>query len=192
MQRLAGVFFHWLPLGAALAGLCGIFYLTTESLLRTAQNDPQVQIADDSARSLAAGASPAELVPRYQIDIRESLAPFLAIYDASGTALESSGILGGAPPKLPAGLFEHTRLSGESRLTWQPDAATRIALVVRLVPDTRNWFVAAGRNMREGEARAAALAKTTLFAFGALLIVTFLLELLGERLRRRAMARGSA
>ena len=185
MKRLHIVFFHWLPLAAVIVGVCGMFYLSTQYFFRTALNDPQIQFTEDGARALKAGVPPSDIVPRYIFDAGESLSPFIAVFDADGNSLESSAYIDGKPLKLPAGVFQVAKAVGENRVTWQPNSTMRIALVVRRVEDERGYFVVAGRNMREGEAREAAFTEAILFALGALLLVTFLLELFGDYVRHR-------
>lgn len=80
---------------------------------------------------------------------------------------------------------------GENRVTWQPEPGIRIALVVRPVGNDSGRFVAAGRNMREAESRVDSLSLMTLLAVVITLIVTFLLEMLGDAIRRRITAQAT-
>ena len=188
MQRLYIVFFHWLPLAAAITGICGSMYLVVQYSFRASLNDPQIQMVGDAVRALEAGSVPAEVVPRHLFDAGKSLSPFIAVYDESGNPLESSAYIDGKPPKPPEGVFKSARETGENRVTWQPNPETRIALVVRPVTMESGYFVAAGRNMREVEAREAVLTDIVGFSYGAILILTFLLEFLGDYLRRRGQS----
>ena len=158
----------WIPLAIAITGLCGLVYATVQQNYRQSLNDPQIQMAEDGAAALARGAPPAEIVPRGTlINADASLAPFIAVFDAQGMPLESSASVGGAPPKPPIGIFaaardnrgKDTSESYENRVTWQPSLGTRIALVVKFVPE-KQQFVAAGRNMREVENREENLSRT--------------------------------
>ncbi len=189
MNRFNGLFFHWLPLGAAIIGICGLLYVTVQQNYRQSLNDPQIQIAEDGARALASGKKPVDVVPRGTIiNISEDLAPFIAIFDKDGNPLESSAIIDNALPKPPAGVFEHAKSYGENKVTWQPNSSTRIALVVRPVPDNSGWFVASGRNMREVEKREDDLTKMIGAGMVAVLILSFILDSAGDFWRRRAMS----
>ena len=188
MTKTPGVISHWLPLAVATIGLCGLVYVTVHQNYRQSLNDPQIQIAEDGAAALAAGKQPAEIVNRGSlIDAGKSLAPFIAVYDAKGTTLEASGLVNGKPPKPPVGVFDHAKQWGENRVTWQPDPTTRIALVVVPVNDSRGYFVASGRNMREVEARTDKLTQMISLALVTILIATFILELFGDYARKQAM-----
>ncbi len=189
MQYLVRAFSAWLPLGVAITGLCLLAYATVQQQYRQSLNDPQIQMAEDGAAVLAGGGVPAQLVQRgiASIDIARSLAPWIAIYDASGTLLESSAALNGAPPTLPADVLDAAKNGlppvvghhftndipqDENRVTWQPAPGVRQAIVVVYVPQ-RQQYVVAGRNMREVENREAQLATFVGIAWLALMIATF-------------------
>ena len=180
MNRFLGTFFHWLPVGVVISGLGVALLATVNHLYRQPLNDPQVQMAEDGARALADGRVPADIVSRGAlIDADKSLAPFIAVYDKNGTPLEASATVGGLPPKPPIGVFNYAKLHGENRVTWQPSPSTRIALIVRPVPNSSGWFVAAGRNMREGERRKADLSLKIAFGVAILLFVSFVIDAAG-------------
>lgn len=184
------VFFHWLPLGIAIVVLGSGAYLGIQQQYRSLLNDPQIQMVEDAQAALMQGKVPAEVVGRgVSFDASKSLAPFLAIYDESGNPLESSAFIGISPTPVrpPMGVFDVAKQQGENRVTWQPDANTRIALVVRPVAIESGWFVAAGRNMREVEARENNLIKIFGIALGVALGGSLFLDVLGDRMRRKAM-----
>lgn len=190
MNRFSGIFFHWLPIGVITIGLCGLLYVLIQQSYRSSLNDPQIQMAEDAASALAQGKQPAEIVPRgVLIDADKSLAPFIAVYDKNGNPLEASAMVNNLPPKPPIGVFEHAKINGENRVTWQPSPSTRIALVVRLVPNGSGWFVAAGRNMREVERRELYLAKEIGVSLIIILAASFVFDAVGDAWRRRAAAR---
>ena len=107
--------------------------------LRQSANDPQIQMAEDGIT---------ENLPT--IDISKSLAPFEIIFDESGNPISSSGILNGAIPTIPSGIFQYVRNFGEDRFTWQPTSSVRISAVV---VQTNSGFILAGRSLREIEKR---------------------------------------
>lgn len=134
-------------------------YAIPQTVLRSGLNDPQNQMAGDLAGLLAKkGMVPiANTAPEEQIDMAQSLAPFVIVYDEQGHPLASQATLHGTVPVLPQGVFDFVRQHGEERVSWQPvlgrENGVRIAAIVRRVDGPQHGFVLAGRNMREVEAR---------------------------------------
>lgn len=187
-MHFAGVFKSWLPLAVAVTGLCGLVYATVQQNYRQSLNDPQIQMAEDAEILLAHGAVPASVIPSGEkIDIAKSLAPFIAVYDKSGNVLESSGILAGAPPNPPRGVFEAARANNgkdalqayENRVTWEPYPYVRQAIVVVAVPQT-GQFVVAGRNMREVEERESRLSLMIALGWAVLIAATFVAKIIAR------------
>ena len=144
---------RWLPLAAVTTVLCMLVYLCTQQSLRQGVNDPQIQLAEDTAQALTAGAAPQSVIPPGSVDLGHSLSPFVSIYDASGKSVASSGQLDGAPPMPPHGLFALTQREGEHRVTWMPRRSVRIAVVLVATGGPNGAIVMAGRSMREVETR---------------------------------------
>jgi hypothetical protein len=180
MKSLVRAFLAWLPLAVAVTGICLLVYGVVQQEYRQSLNDPQIQMAEDGAAALAAGAVPADLVQRgvAPIDAAKSLAPWIAVYDASGTPLESSAALDGAPPAPPKGEFALALAQGNNlpHNTWQTGSGVRIALVIVPVQG-KNMFVAAGRNMSEVENRESMLGENVLLAWAVLILATFAFQL---------------
>jgi energy-converting hydrogenase Eha subunit F len=195
MKFLIRAFVLWLPLAVAITGICLLVYATVQQNYRQSLNDPQIQMAEDGVAALESGAVPASLVQRgtAMIDIAKSLAPWLVVYDASGTPLESSAVLNGKPPVPPVGTFEYVGSygvygtpgemnsyrfvpAGEDRLTWQPQSDVRQAIVVALVRSgpSKGYFVVVGRNMREVENREGQLETFVCLAWFVLVVATFI------------------
>jgi len=116
-------------------------------------NDPQVQIAEDNeARIEDYGAGPQTVVGT-PVDINKSLAPFVIVYDESGVAVASSGLLKGIIPVPPRGVFEYLKTNNEDRFTWEPESGIRSAVIMRRISGNRPGFILVGRSMREIETR---------------------------------------
>ncbi len=148
LLRRALAFF--LPSLVVLTVACGLVFVGLQQDLRQGADDPQVQLAEDLARRLDAGTDPSGLLAGPSIDLATSLAPFQAIYDATGKVVASDGTLDGAAPQPPAGVLETARAAGTDRVTWQPRAGVRMALyAVRW----SGGSVVAGRSLRLVEAR---------------------------------------
>ena len=146
---------------AVLTGISTILalalYSIPQQVLRQGLNDPQIQMAGDTAARLEQGATPAEVVPVGSVDMVRSLSPFVIAYDDQGRPLASQAQLEGKAPAPPRGVFEYVRQHGEERVSWQPipgaARSLRIAAVVQRVNGAHPGFVLAGRNMREVEDR---------------------------------------
>jgi hypothetical protein len=153
MPKVKSILRHWLPLAVVITALCGLVYLAVQQDLRQGANDPQIQIAEDAATALAGGAPVESVLPAGRVDVAESLAPFLVVFDGSGGPVASSGLLHGQTPALPAGVLDYVRTHGEDRITWQPEPGVRIAAVIVGYGGAEGGFVLAGRSLREVEVR---------------------------------------
>lgn len=161
----------WLPLGIAITGMCLLVYATVQQNYRQSLNDPQIQLAEDTARIVAAGVPASVLIADGgKIDIDASLSPWLVMYDAQGAPLASSALLNNTVPQIPAGVFDTARAKGENRITWQPEPGVREAIVV--VAAGEKGFAVAGRNMREVEARESSLSLFVFAAWAAIMLAT--------------------
>ena len=177
----------WLPVAVALTALSGLTYLAVQQSYRNGLDDPQVQLAQDGAARLDAGAAPASLVTSSTIEAQDSLAPFVAVFGADDALLASGATIAGMPPQPPTGVLATARSAGRDRVTWQPRPGVRIASVSFAAKDGR--VVLAGRNMREVEARIDDLTKITALAWVAALVAVLVavlgVEGFGARLRRK-------
>jgi hypothetical protein len=151
--------------------VCGFVYTEVQQVWRMSANDPQIQMAEDAAKGIANGNWPS--MPTDAVEISSSLAPFLMVFDKDGHLLATNAILDGHPPSLPSGVLDWTRQHGEDRITWQPRAGVRIALVIVPVAGPSGGFVASGRSMREVEKRIAFASQGAAFAWAVLLAVGF-------------------
>lgn len=144
-RRAALVF---LPLAVLATGLAGTIYVVAQQSLRLGANSPQVQLAEDAAHRLDTGTPPTQVTGAPAVDVGSSLAPFLVVYDQTGTPVASSGNLDGAMPTPPKGVLDAAEVGAPNRVTWQPRQGLRIATV------TVRWSggtVLAGRSLREAE-----------------------------------------
>src|SRR4051812_42163598 len=120
-KDLTSIFLKWLPLGVAIVMFSGLVYVAVQQNYRALANDPQIQIAQDISNAITQGTPPDSIVPpNPTVDITQSLAPFVAIYNATGTPIGSSVGVDGKLPVLPGGVFDYVKMHGEERLTWQP------------------------------------------------------------------------
>lgn len=128
----------------------GVVYVVAQQQLRSGANDPQIQLAEDTAASLNRGASTLVLSAAPKVDIAQSLAPFVIIFDNNKQVLTSTAQLDNSNPVLPPGVLTNTTATHQNRLTWQPRKGVRIAAVVE---KSNDGYVLAGRSLREVEKR---------------------------------------
>ena len=69
MNKVKGILRHWLPLALLTCAFCCLTYLAVQQVLRMGANDPQIQMAEDTASALASGSNPASLVPSSTVEI---------------------------------------------------------------------------------------------------------------------------
>ncbi len=153
MEKIKNILRQWLPLAVAVTALCGLVYLAVQQELRQSANDPQIQIAEDTAIELKSGDTVKSVLPSGKTAIESSLASFVMVFEDDGNVAGSSATLHGAIPQLPAGILDYVRSHGEDRVTWQPEPGVRIAAVVVRYQGAQSGFVLAGRSLREVEVR---------------------------------------
>lgn len=176
---------QWLPLAALAVLVLGVAGIAQQQNYRSSANDPQVQMATDARLALVNGASPQSLVPAHTVDLAQSLAPFLIIYDASGSVVASSASLAGQTPTLPHGVLDSAKSMDMDMLTWQPAPGVRSAIVVQHYD---GGYVLAGRSLTQVEIRENDLNHQYGVGLAGTLIGTFLVVLFTVWLKRRMPA----
>jgi hypothetical protein len=169
-KTLVATLIQWIPLAALTVLLTGMIYVATQQSYRSGANDPQIQMATDTVNALEGGAAPQDLVTANKIDISQSLAPYLAIYDTNHQIVATSATLHGEPLAPPSGVFDNAQSNGMNILSWQPEAGVRSAIVVKSYP---GGFVLAGRSLQSVEERETSLEQLLLIGGLATLALTF-------------------
>ena len=177
MNKLKKIFKTWLPFVVVVSAFCLLVYAAVQQAYRQGADDPQIQMAYDTADALADGKNIDVLVPVDKVSVAKNLSPFLIVYDADGNELASSVVLDGKTPQLPDGVLDSTKQTGENKVTWQPNAEVRIAAVIVYY---RDGFVLAGRNMREVEVRESQVGTFAGITWILALIGTFIAIAFGE------------
>ncbi|CAN5449787.1 hypothetical protein BH10PAT3_BH10PAT3_4310 [soil metagenome] len=136
-----------LALFTVITIIFGTIYVSAQQILRMGANDPQIQMAQDTAAKLNNDNKPAALAGD-KIDVSTSLAPFTLIYDKQGKNVSSAAYTGSQPLRdISFGVLQSTG-SGYNAVTWQPETNVRLAAVVVKAND---YFVVSARNIVEVE-----------------------------------------
>jgi hypothetical protein len=165
----------WLPLAVVGSALVLLIGVSTQQVLRRSADDPQIQIAEDIAAAIEAGAGPQSVVPSKKVDIGKSLAPIILVADANGTIVSSSATLQGSTPTLPKGTLEFAKQHGQNRFTWQPADGVRLATVAVYYGGNNPGYVVVGRSLREVEKREDAARNVAALDWMGMLVASFLL-----------------
>jgi hypothetical protein len=172
----------WLPIAVAVTGLALLAYGSVQQALRQAANDPQIEMAEEAAAQLEAGAEPSSLAgSASNVELERSLAPFLMVFGPWGDPVATAAVLHGQPASaaFPASVFGQVRSrGGQERLTWQPEPGVRSAVVVQA---WSGGFVVAGRSLRLVEERERQTLLLALAAWGVTLVGTAAAALVGAR-----------
>jgi hypothetical protein len=155
-MKLSTLFSFLCPL-AIISLILGLVYTTVQQSYRMGANDPQIQLAADIRDRLSLGRASDSFFTGDSVDISRSLGLFVSLYNAAGQPIKATGFLDGKIPQFPSGVFDFANRFGENRVSWQPRAGVRIALVLVKIPSPGNGFVAAGRSLKEVEIREANL-----------------------------------
>ena len=174
IDRVKTILKYWLVMAVTIAGLVGLCYAAVQQDIRQSANDPQIQIAEDSAAKLADGQSVQNVVPSEKVDIAKSLAPYIIVFDTTGKPLASSALLDGQTPTIPAGVIDYVKQNGEDRITWQPQFGVRSAVVVTQFKGSTSGFILVGRSLREVEIREDNIFHLLLVGWIGMLFATFL------------------
>jgi hypothetical protein len=184
MHHYRTALISWVPLAVAITAMSLLVEVTVQQSYRTSLNDPQQQIAEDTARVVAAGVDPSIFAPKgAATEISSSLGTWMAFYDAQLAPKVSTGLLHGTIPTIPGGVFKTATEHGSYSVTWQPEPGVRQALVI--VPAGEKGFAVAGRNMRAVEDREAQLGWLVLVGWAASMLATFLAFIFAEPLVKR-------
>jgi len=169
----------FMPFAITITGLCGLVYLTVQQDIRIGSYEPQIQLSEDTAARITAGEDPKKVIPTGTVDIAKSVAPYLVIYDDKGNVIASNAVLNSQTPKIPQGVLDYAKTNGQDRISWQPAAGTRSAIVVTHFSNSKvSGSVLSGRSLREPEKRIEMLGAQVALVYLITLIATFVATLL--------------
>jgi len=146
---------HTLPLvcAAIITIIFATIYVAEQQVLRQSANDPQIQMAEDTAAALNNSATPTSVITP-KIDVGKSLSPFIIVYDKTG-AVAASSVYSGSKllDPVPLGVLKASGVSHHA-VTWEPETNIRIAAVTT---EADGFYVLAGRSLKEIESRESSL-----------------------------------
>lgn len=161
----------WLLGLLAVLILFATIYFVAHYVLRSSANEPQLQIANDTAWKTALQlAQNGKINPLdgEKIDITTSKEPFVTVYNKNGEVIDSTGVYNGQVPKLPEGVLQGTVDGEKTIFTWEPVEGARIAAVV--VSSGKYGYVLAGRSLADTENDLNKLSYILIVTFGFLII----------------------
>ena len=130
-----------------------LVYMGVQQTYRTGANDPQIQVARDAAATLKQSGAGVQVVPASTVNIGQSLATFVQVYDEKNMLVQSNGFIYGKAPLVPAGLLAEAKKADEHCVTWQPLPNVRIAAVIVYTGVAPASYVLVGRSLLEVEKR---------------------------------------
>lgn len=169
----------WLLSVAIGTGLTLFAFVAVQQSLRLGLNDPQQQIAEDTAYRLSQGASPSSIIPSTVVDESRSLAPFVTVVDSNMQVQASSGRIGDITPLPPASAFADAQKRG-SWFTWQHDNNTvrDATVIIPYSHGNSSGYVLAARSMKQVENTISHIAMLAGLTFVGVLLVPALILLL--------------
>lgn len=186
MNTRSKLFGIWVVLAAIMTVLVGLVYAGVQQNYRQSANDPQIEITQEISEAINKGAPTDQIIPPSAgTDIKSSLAAFAMIFDKDGKVVGSSAKLNDKDPVPPKGVFDDAKKHGRNILTWQPEKGVRLAAVVVPVKSgNSDFYILAGRNLREIQKREQSLVIMSLITWAILLLLSGLFTVaLGTLLR---------
>jgi hypothetical protein len=168
----------FLVMAAMVTLVAATVFAAVQQNYRSNANDPQVEAVETLEQVLKQGVPP-ELITSQgdTVDMKNSLALFVMIFDKDGKSLASSGKLGESSPTPPAGVFDYLRAHDYDRFTWEPEKGVRVAAVGKKLSDDKG-FVIVGKSLKEVENRIQNLGIIVAIPWLALLLLSGLLSYL--------------
>lgn len=171
-----------LPLAVVATLVLAISYINDQQTIRMFANEPQEYVARDSVlRVIASGGLPTSGFQN-AIPIESDPAAYVVFFDASGKAVAGTGVLKGQPPTLPAGVLEEAKSKGVNRLTWEPEAGVRQAIVVIPAGD---GYVMSGRSLTYAEEQESMLGKRALIGWLGTMVAIAIVALITAWFKRK-------
>ncbi|GAA4139236.1 hypothetical protein [Leifsonia shinshuensis] len=129
---------------ALFAGGLATLYIVEQQTGRSA--------VEDAPRALiSTGQTTAAPTQPDRVDLTYYLGTFWVQYDANGTPIAGNAYLDGTLARVPKGVLDTARATGEDSVSWQPEQGLRYAIVAKPVGQD---VIVAGQSLKPTEARA--------------------------------------
>jgi hypothetical protein len=150
--------YAWVVGALLLTAVGVVVYGVGQQAARRAVDDVPRALLEQARDRLSAGVAPATAVGGPTVDLSTSGAPFLLVYDSGHHLVASTATIAGAVPNLPPGVLDDAVARGEDRVSWQPRANVREAVVATpWRSPTAQRVVVAGASLAATETRTGAL-----------------------------------
>ncbi len=131
--------------------LTGLIYVSVQQAYRMGANDPQLQVARHIAYKISANRPVTNMAYNDTVNLLQSLATFIQVYNANHVLITSTGYIGLTAPLVPPGVLDAAAHNGENLVTWQPTQGVRLACVIEAT--SKGNYVLVGRSLAEVEKR---------------------------------------
>lgn len=117
-----------------VTGIFGTVYVAAQQSVRASANTEPAAAAAREVQLLAAGSG---TLSEQRVELTADSGPFVVVYDADNAPVAGTVVRNGALPVVPTGLLAAARVEGQDKVTWQPAAGLRFAVVARAASDGR-------------------------------------------------------
>ena len=115
------------------------------------QQEGRNAVEDAPRALLSAGDAAAAPTQPDRVDLTHYLGTFWVQYTADGAPVAGDGYLGGSLARLPRGVLEAAKSSGEDAVSWEPEPGLRFAIVAH---PAGSGVIVAGQSLLQTEQRA--------------------------------------
>lgn len=136
----------YIPLAVLATLVLFISYINDQQTLRQLANEPQEILASDALARLSGSEKKEIVFGGSHVAIESDTAPYIILFDATGTPVIGTGYLHGTLPTPPKGIFEEAHIRSYHVLTWEPEPAIREAIFIKALPNGTG-FILAGRSL---------------------------------------------
>jgi len=165
-----------------ITGIFGTIYAETQQTLRSEANDPQIQLAEDTAAQLKVNFAAPPALGAGKVDIRHSLMPFVNVYDKAGKPVSGNGYLNDRLAVPPLGTLKAAEGKAYRAVTWEPASGVRIAAVS---VQGGKYYVLSGRSLKEVEKRENSALLIALLGWSASIVICAILLVSSKHVHRK-------
>ena len=97
-----------------------------------------------------------------EVNISQSLMPFVVTYDKKGKPIDGSGFVDGKLPKIDLDTLEKSKDKTYNAVTWEPKKDVSVAAVI---VEAKDYYVLSGANQREAAKSHSKILQNVLIGF---------------------------